>query len=123
MIYSYMYAFFYQLNEKLQSNDSKFYSSAFVIIAIIFHALLIGAIFKTATGGYLDEGLGYPFGKYIFLPFVVGLVWGLERVFKKYGDGMIKKYEERNLLSLVNGVGVICLMFVPLVISIVLLKK
>lgn len=118
-----MYAFFYQLNEKLQSNDSRFYSGAFVIIAIIFHALLIGTIFKIATGDYINERFGFPSSKYIFLPFVAVLIWGLERVFKKYGDGIIKKYETKNLLSFVNAAIVIGIMFGPLIISIVLLKK
>jgi hypothetical protein len=118
-----MYAFFYQLNEKLQSNDSKFYSGVFVIVAIIFQVLLAGAIFKTFTGSYLSNSFGYPSNKFVFLPFAALLIWGLERIFKKYGDVMIKKYETRNLLSFLNAFIILALVFVPLIVSILLLKK
>lgn len=119
MIYGFMYAYFYQLSQKLRSNDSKFYSGSFATVGIMFHLLLLGAILKEATGGYV----GYQSNKYVLLPVALFFVWILERAFKKYGDGMIRKYEHRNLLSPANALIVTVLVFGPLVISIMLLRK
>lgn len=119
MIYSFMYAYFYQLSQKLRSNDSKFYSGSFATVGIMFHLLLLGAILKAATGDHL----GYQSSKYVFLPVVLFLIWILERAFKKYGDEIIRRYEHRNLLSPANALIVTVLVFGPLVISIMLLRK
>ena len=123
MIYSFMYAFFYQLSERLRSNDSKFYSSAFVILTIFFHAFFLVVILEFLTHFSLNSIFGYPSNKYVFLPLVLFFMWILERIFKRNADRIIKRYEGRTLLTIPRGLLILCIVFIPLILTIILSKK
>lgn len=123
MGYSFIYAYFYQFFEKLRSTDSKFQATIFTMVAVFFHIMFLLAAFKILTDDYIGRTFGYPSNKYVFVPVVIALIWGIERVFKKYRDSIVKKYENTNLLSLRYTLVIIGVMLIPLVISIFLLKK
>jgi len=123
MIYDFLYAFCYQLNEKLKSNDSKFYAGTFVIIVIFFHAFFVIVIFKSLTGDYIEKTIGSPSSKYVFLPFVLIAMWILERLFKRRAGRIITRYESRSIVSMINGLLIFCIVFLPLLIGVMILKK
>ena len=123
MGYSFIYAFFYQLFEKLRSSDSKFQATIFTMVAIFFHMMFLLAAFKLLTNDYIGRTFGHPSNKYVFVPVVVVLIWVMERILKKNSDSMVKKYENANLLSLSNTLIIVVATIIPLIISIFLLKK
>ncbi len=123
MGYSFIYAYFCQFFEKLKSSDSKSQANMFTTLTVFFHLLFFFTIFKIITNDYLGRTFGYPSNKYVFAPLVILLMWVIERTLNKYRNSMIKKYETVNLVSIFNSFIVLCVMLVPLVISISLLKK
>jgi hypothetical protein len=46
MLYDYIYIYFYQLSEKIRSNESRFFAGVFTILAIFFHTFFVLAILQ-----------------------------------------------------------------------------
>lgn len=121
-MYDFIFIFWYQLNEKLRSNDSIFYAKAFLTLAIIFHFLLVGATIKYL--GLFQSLFNQPFdNKYYYLPFALLLVYGIERLYQSRVDRVIEKYKGRQVSNWTNAIIVLSLTFLPLAISIKLLTK
>jgi hypothetical protein len=120
-MYDFIFIYWYQLNVKLVSNDSRFYATSFLTLAIMFHLLLLAAISKYFGLVSLINEAGH--SKYYYFPFVVAFIFGIDRLYKKRADSVIEKYAGRQVISWLNTLLVLGLTFAPLVVSIRLLTK
>jgi hypothetical protein len=119
MVYDFLYAFFYQLNNKLRSDDPKYYARMFVILSVTFHlGLILVTIKKFIIGEFNFESPP----KYTLIPFVFLFIWILDVLLKKREEIFINKYQH-NLLHWKNTILVLSVMFAPLIITIIISKK
>lgn len=121
-MYDYIFAFWFQLFEKLKSNDSPFQATMFTGVAIFFHFALIIAVVKRL-------GFHYTFlhqtqvTKYYYLPLVFLSIYIIERIYKQRRSRVIEKYGSRNLCTWYNAVIVGSLTILPLAIAIKMLTN
>jgi hypothetical protein len=121
-MYDYIFAVWYQLFEKLRSDNSRFQATLFVMVAIMFHWALVAAIVKDL--GFFHTFFNQAHGnKYYFLPFAILFIYIIERIYKKRGQRVIGKYKDRNICTWANILSVVSLTIIPIVIAINLLTK
>lgn len=123
-MYDFIFAFLFQLNEKLRSSDSKYYSIVFLTMTIIFHFLFVTVLFEYLTGfNLLIEIYGaHTSNKYIFLLLAILIIFIINRIYSKRSDFIIEKYQSKNLTSIFNGVLILVIMFLPLIVGVLIVN-
>lgn len=123
-MYSFIYFFMAKLAEK-RNPESKFYAAQFVVINQIVHLLLIFAIIKKYYYENLHFGFSevYVYNKLCWVP--IGFLWFLLAHFyyKKRYAKLQRKFSDEGVLTLKNGIIVFTILFIPLIMMIILLKK
>jgi len=121
-MYDYIFIFCLQFNERVKSNDPRFYAASFMTLVIIFHLLLTFSILKYFEFIEIPTFLQFD-NRYYYLPFAIALIFGVERIYTKRADKIIEKYKDKRIDTFINGTIVFLLTFIPLIVAIGILKK
>ena len=122
-MYDFIYYYFYKLIIK-RNPDAKFNAAALVSFTIFVHIIfalsIIKKLFNVYFSGFSDV---YLINKLYMMPFGLAFLILGHYVFKRRFDKIEAKYEGRKMVTLWNTVIVFSIMLVPLIITIILLKK
>ena len=122
-MYDFIYYYFYKLIIK-HNPDAKFVASAILFFIIDVHILLpltiIRKLFNVYFSAFSDS---YLINKLYMMPFAIAFLILTHYVFKQRFDKIERKYEGRRMVTFWNTVIVFSTMLVPLIITIILLKK
>ena len=122
-MYDFIYYYFYKLIIK-RNPDAKFNAAALVSFTIFVHIIfalsIIKKLFNVYFSGFSDV---YLINKLYMMPFGLAFLILGHYVFKRRFDKIEAKYEWRRMVTFWNTVIVFSVMLVPLIISIILLKK
>ena len=124
-MYDFIYYYFYKLIIK-RNPDAKFNAAALMFLIIGFHIAFPFAILKKVfdlsydSFGFSDT---YLINKLYMMPFGVAFLILTYYIFKRRFEKIERKYEGRKMVTFWNTVIVFSIMLVPLIITIILLKK
>ena len=122
-MYDFIYFYFYKLNIKYNP-DAKFNAAALMFLVIGFHIAfllsIIKKLFNLYFSGFSDT---YLINKLYMMPFGVAFLILTYYIFKRRFEKIERKYEGRKMVTFWNTVIVFSTMLVPLIITIILLKK
>ena len=122
-MFDFIYYYFYKLIIK-RNSDAKFVASAILFFIIGIHILLpltiIRKLFNVYFSGFSDS---YLINKLYMMPFAIAFLILTHYIFKRRFEKIERKYEGRKMVTFWNTVIVFSTMLVPLIITIILLKK
>jgi len=122
-MYDFIYFYFYKLIIKYNP-DAKFNAAALMFLVIGFHIAfllsIIKKLFNLYFSGFSDT---YLINKLYMMPFGVAFLILTYYIFKRRFEKIERKYEGRKMVTFWNTVIVFSTMLVPLIITIILLKK
>lgn len=123
-MYNFVFWFFYKYFKWKDKDDSTLIPSAFVILTLTFHLMLILSMLRYYTDINIDlmpwgKSLNYGQRKYLGIPFVIllfFLVWFF--YYRKRASKILAKYEGKKPFTIKNILLIILIMVMPLLISI-----
>jgi len=122
-MYDFIYYYFYKLIIK-RNSDAKFNAAGLVSFTIFVHIVfplsIVKKLFNLYFSGFSDT---YLINKLYMMPFGLAFLILGHYVFKRRFEKIERKYEGRKMVTFWNTVIVFSVMLVPLIISIILLKK
>jgi len=124
-MYDFIYYYFYRLIIK-RNSDAKFNASVLMFLTIVIHTCFPLAIVKKAFDLSYSEfrfSDTYLINKWCMMPFGLAFLILVHYIFKKRFEKIERKYEGRKMVTFWNTVIVFSTMLVPLIITIILLKK
>jgi len=122
-MYDFIYYYFYKLIIK-RNSDAKFVASAILFFIIDVHIGLIFTLIEVFCDiSYSSFSNSYLINKLYMMPFAIAFLILTHYVFKQRFDKIERKYEGRRMVTFWNTVIVFSTMLVPLIITIILLKK
>ena len=122
-MYDFIYYYFYKLIIK-RNPDAKFVASAILFFIIDVHIGLIFTLIEVFCDiSYSSFSDSYLINKLYMMPFAIAFLILTHYVFKRRFDKIERKYEGRRMVTFWNTVIAFSTMLVPLIITIILLKK
>ena len=122
-MYDFIYFYFYKLIIK-HNPDAKFVASAILFFIIDVHIGLIFTLIEVFCDiSYSSFSDSYLINKLYMMPFAIVFLILIHYVFKRRFDKIERKYEGRKMVTFWNTVIAFSVMLVPLIITIILLKK
>lgn len=124
-MYNFIFYYFYKLTIKINS-DAIFNAAGMVFLTIIIHlAFSLSILKKVLNLSYTNFRFSdiYLINKIYMMPLGLVFLILIYKIFKKRFNKIQRKYEGRRIVTLGNTIYIFLLMLVPLIISIILLKK
>lgn len=122
-MYDFLFYFFYKLLKKWGTVDPPDNAVTCVLFAILGHLLLLDAVVSYFFDFNIAQAaFGKGSSKYVALPFVIALMVFVYGTYKRRKEKVFEKYANSLEVNSANSFIVFCLVVVPYIVAIYLLK-